>query len=139
MSMRCRWEPSRPTVRARRIRFRSPRFEPLEPRQLLSAAAGATSAVTDGHWVLRGTRRADAIVVEPSPDDPASLRATVKGNTIATVPLGGLASVEVFSGGGNDAVTLRLPAGLATLPVTVHGERGRDDLAGSDSSDTLEG
>src|SRR4051812_13628855 len=102
MSMRCRWERSRPTVRARRIRFRAPsRFEPLEPRQLLSAAVPeATSAVTDGHWVLRGTRRADLIVVEPSPEDPASLHAIVKGNTVATVPLASLASVEIFAGGG---------------------------------------
>jgi hypothetical protein len=131
----------RRAVRARRIGFLRPsRLEPLEPRQFLSGAGtGASSAVDAGHWVLRGTRRADAIVVEPSPDDPASLRATLKGNTIATVQLAGLASVEVFSGNGNDTVTLRLPAGLAALPVTVHGEKGRDDLAGSDSSDTLEG
>ena len=126
-------------ARSRRVRFcPAPRLEPLEPRQLLSGAPGATSTLTDGHWVLRGTRRADAIVVEPSPDDPASLRATLKGNPVATVPLAGLASIEVFAGPGNDAVTVRLPPGNRS-PVTVHGERGRDQVTGSDASDTLEG
>jgi uncharacterized secreted protein with C-terminal beta-propeller domain len=135
-----RTRPPRRAVRARRIAFsRPPRFEPLEPRQFLSAGPDATSTL-DGahHWVLRGTRRADAIVVEPSPDDPASLRATLKGEPIATVPLAGLALIEVFAGSGNDSVTVRLPPG-STLPVTVHGERGRDDLSGSDAADTLEG
>jgi uncharacterized secreted protein with C-terminal beta-propeller domain len=126
-------------VRVRRVRFcPSPRLEPLERRHLLSGAPGGTSTLTDGHWVLRGTRRSDAIVVEPSPDDPASLRATVKGNPIATVPVAGLASIEVFAGAGNDAVTVRLPPGIRS-PVTVHGERGRDEVSGSDASDTLDG
>jgi uncharacterized secreted protein with C-terminal beta-propeller domain len=94
--------------------------------------------LTDGHWVLRGTRRADAIVVEVSPDTFHALRATVRGKPLATVPLAGLASVEVFADYGDDTVTVNLPAGTP-FAVAVHGQGGRDRLNGSDSADLLDG
>src|SRR5688500_15096722 len=121
--------------RRRAARAAAPQsIDTLEPRTLLAAAA-VTATIADGVWQIRGTRRADAIVIDVDPADAASLRLITNGVLLATQPAAALSSIEVLAGGGNDTVTVD----AAATNVRVLGERGRDTLTGGPSAETLEG
>jgi hypothetical protein len=131
------------TVYARRsgVPSRVTRFrratEPLEPRRLLSAAPAPV--VPETTWQVLGGRRADAIVIDVSPDDAATLRATVNGDVVATRAASSVERIEVFGGTGNDDVIVSLGASSGAIGVHVDGGRGRDRLTGGDSADELDG
>ena len=107
--------------------------ESLERRRLLAA----TAVAADGVWRITGTRRADAIVIGPSPDDPTLLAATANGVVIGSHSTATLATLEVFAGGGNDRITLDLPPSAPN--VRVAGEKGRDRITGSTAREHFDG
>jgi hypothetical protein len=86
-----------------------------------------------------GGRRADVIVVEASPDDAATLRATVNGKVVSTRPADSVTRVEVLAGPGGDEVTVALGEHAGAIAVHVDGGRGRDRIVGGDGDDKIEG
>lgn len=126
--------------------------ESLEPRQLLSAAATVSAAVV-GVPVLRG----NTVVFQGfATNDTVSV--TYEGGGLAgriAVTVNGhktlfdaraVRRLDLRLGGGNDTLTINLPAGLRLLPY-AYGEDGNDTMSsnfpasldGGPGDDTLNG
>src|SRR4051812_7153694 len=105
-------------------------FDVLETRRMLSAAPPAQAPVPDGTWQVLGGRGADQIVLNVSPDDAATLRATIGGKVVATRAAASVTRIDVLAGAGDDEVTISLGASAGAIAVRVDGGRGRDRVAG---------
>jgi Ca2+-binding RTX toxin-like protein len=106
-------------------------IEPLEPRQLLSAAA----TLADGVLHVEGTRRADVISVASATlgkNQRAGLQVTVNDQTFF-FRLKGIARVEIVTGDGDDLIH-----GGAGDDLLLGGA-GNDSLRGNPGADTLDG
>jgi Ca2+-binding RTX toxin-like protein len=89
-------------------------IEPLEPRQLLSAAT-----LADGVLHIEGTRRADVVSVASTTlgrNRRAGLEVTVNGQTFF-FRLRGIARVEIVTGDGDDQVTTAAPGRIPNPPL----------------------
>ena len=112
-------------------------LEPLEGRTLF--AAGVTAVVVDGALEVRGTKKADTIVLILADNSPDTLEVRCgKYSTLVGAfsrdqfPQG----VCVEGGKGNDTLIVN---SVTDLPVTLHGGPGRDLLSGGAADDVLDG
>ncbi|HEX8914214.1 MAG TPA: hypothetical protein VF796_17835 [Humisphaera sp.] len=133
-------------------RAASPMVEPLEGRQLFSAALPVAPAVDAGGVLqVMGTRKSDVIVVSVSAagaTDPATGTAFAAG--FVTVTVNGVLSsafdraavtggVRVVGGNGNDTITVTEELGATAVDVTMLGGNGKDALTGGSGKDVLDG
>src|SRR4051812_48780945 len=118
-------------------------LEPLESRQLLSASIG----VHDGTLIVRGTRRADNIVVNELPPQPFrdptlpdALYVTINGRT-RRLDAAGIRNVRVEAGAGDDWVQMSKDPFFTTfsLAVVTHQQTRPATILGGDGDDTLIG
>jgi Ca2+-binding RTX toxin-like protein len=111
-------------------------LENLEGRTLFAAAPPVVTAVLDPATAVvnvTGTRRADNILVAVV---AGQLQVSSDGAPIGTFGLTGLAGVNVNASNGHD--TVLVDAGV-TLPVTLLGGNGKDNLTGGSGNDTIDG
>lgn len=120
----------------------SPVFQPLESRQLLSAA------VADGVLTVTGTAKNDRITVFLSRDgetitvkEQSGNRFRKKATTSTEFAAADVTSIVVNAGAGNDSVTLSGGARKTPFAVdaVINGEAGDDNLTGAAGNDTLNG
>jgi Ca2+-binding RTX toxin-like protein len=131
-------------------------IEALEDRRLLSASI----LVRDGTLIVRGTRRADEIVVQgmPLPQQVISGLGPVHTTASAIPPFlvtingrqrtinGNIRRVRVEAGAGDDSVklsgsntTLDFLDVKLSLPATLLGGDGNDTLVGGEAADSISG
>ena len=113
-----------------------PVLENLEGRTLFAAAPPVVTAVLDAATstvVVTGTRQSDNIALVLN---AGQLEVHSAGVAVNTFPLTGLLGCTVSGLNGHD--TVLVDAGL-TLPTTLLGGNGRDNLTGGAGADTIEG
>jgi Ca2+-binding RTX toxin-like protein len=111
-------------------------LENLEGRTLFAAAPPVVTAVLDATTstvVVTGTKGSDNISVGLNADQ---LEVKSAGVLVGSFPLGGLLGVSVNGGNGHD--TLAVDAAV-TLPATLLGGNGKDNLTGGSGMDMLDG
>jgi uncharacterized secreted protein with C-terminal beta-propeller domain len=110
-------------------------LEALEPRTLLSAAAGSV-------WRIAGDdapeNPSDVISVAVSPLDSSVLEATINGRVASTRSIAGLSLIRIDAGKGDDTVTVTLPEGVS-IATRINGGRGNDSITSSSGNDTITG
>jgi uncharacterized secreted protein with C-terminal beta-propeller domain len=127
------------TLRTQRARRRAclhaSHFEPLEPRQLLSALPAFSPA-----WVINGdahrTPTDDTIIVSYNPETQ-KLDLTINGTVVTSRPISKVHTIVINAGKGND--TVRAPIGVQNLQFVLNGGLGDDVLVGGDGNDILNG
>jgi hypothetical protein len=115
-------------------------FEPLEPRQLLSAT------LHDGLLKVTGTRRSDDVVIYVR-DRTASdgLVVLVQHRQALRCNPASVRKISIDLGLGDDHVSFSAPGldfrpvNAPDVPVTIHGGGGNDSLSGSTRADFLDG
>lgn len=105
-------------------------LETLECRLLMDAGGGLE------RWTVRGTPRADAIVVSLDPADESLVRVTLDGVSQGSRPLAELSGIRVEGLGGGDAIRVELPEGVE-LPLTLQGGRGDDQIVGGGGANII--
>jgi hypothetical protein len=112
-------------------------FETLEGRRLMSAA------VAGDVWQIRGDDpgrgKADAIVVEPTPENPAVLRAVINGQVAGTAELSPITRIEIDGGDGDDRISVQLGSAASAVATRLVGGKGNDFLTGSANADVIVG
>jgi Ca2+-binding RTX toxin-like protein len=107
--------------------------QPLEPRRLLSAAVTAVMG-TDGVIVVTGTGHGDEIaIVQHAPGAQAY---DVLANGAVVGQFAASSAIRVEARGGDDVVSV---ADGITLPATVVGGVGNDQITGGAGDDSLDG
>src|SRR5437764_3287887 len=113
-------------------------FEPLESRQMMSAA------LVNGIVQVPGTSGNDVISIDQTTQ---SLRVTINGVT-QSFPRSGLSGISVDAMGGADLVKLtvgnvgkfsRVRGTSVTVPATIYGGAGNDTLIGGNGDDVISG
>jgi Ca2+-binding RTX toxin-like protein len=113
-----------------------PVLENLEGRTLFAAAPQVVTAVLDAATstvVVNGTRKADDISVVV---DAGNLQVLSAGLPVGNFPLAGLLGLSVSALNGHDTVAVNA---AVTLPVTLLGGNGKDNLTGGSGADSLDG
>lgn len=113
-----------------------PVLENLEGRTLFAAAPQVVTAVLDAATstvVVNGTRKADDISVVV---DAGNLQVLSAGVAVGSFPLAGLLGLSVNAMNGHDTVAVNA---AVTLPVTLLGGNGKDNLTGGSGADSLDG
>ena len=90
-------------------RMRRLSLERLEERRLLSGVVLKVEGDQDP------AAPDDAIAIEPAPDDPALIQASVNGRVVATVEGDQVRAIKVKTGKGDDVVEINLPDTVAIL------------------------
>ena len=120
-----------PKPRTRRRALRPTGVEPLEPRQLLSAAP----------WIIAGdadpSAPDDLIIVALDPANSSVLQVTVNGSVVGTRPVAWRGAIQIHGGRGDDVIRVDAP-GL-TRGFAFYGGPGNDVLIGGDGPDLLDG
>lgn len=125
----------RPSARSARRNSSRPfvQFEPLETRQLLSAAV----------WHINGDRSGqptdDDIVIRVGPTHPDRIEAFINGVVTGSRSRSNLHHILVKSRRGNDHVTVQLASADHNISTTISGGQGNDTLTGGDEHDCLLG
>ena len=113
-----------------------PVLENLEGRALFAAAPPVVTAVLDAATssvVVTGTRRSDNISVALN---GGQLEVLSAGVLVAGFPMAGLLGVSVSGLSGHDTVAVDA---AVTLPTTLLGGNGKDNLTGGSGVDTIDG
>jgi len=111
-------------------------LENLEGRTLFAAAPPVVTAVLDAPTstvVVTGTKLSDNISVGVN---AGQLEVTSAGVVVGSFPLTGLLGVSVDAGNGHDTVAVDA---AVTLPASLLGGNGKDNLTGGAGADTLDG
>jgi Ca2+-binding RTX toxin-like protein len=91
----------------------------------------------DGDFVITGSAMADSVSVEQVGD---KIIGRINGRTM-TFNVSQVKRIGITTGGGNDDITVSLPAAIDTGADndTVHGSPGNDSIYGADGADYLIG
>ena len=114
----------------------TPVLENLEGRRLFAAAPPVVTAVLDAATstvVVTGTRQSDNISVVLNGDQ---LEVRSAGVVVGGFALAGLLGVSVSGLNGHDTIAVDA---AVTLPTTLLGGNGHDNLTGGSGLDTLDG
>lgn len=111
-----------------------PRFEELESRNLLSS---------NSVWTILGDQTVgqldDTIVIQRSGQAPGILEAVVNGQVVSTHSLADLRQLRIFSGDGDDRVSVKLSNRESDFRVHIVGGHGNDHLIGTNGRDHIHG
>lgn len=105
-----------------------PLLEPLEARQLLSAAVSST-------WTITGTSGPDNIAVTYN-DTTRAFDYFLNNVLIQSRPAAGLRKLVINGGAGDDVITV---SGTRAVPATLNGGDGNDILTGGIGNDVING
>jgi len=118
-----------------------PRRGFLVSDQLALEALEARCLLGGGVWRIVGDANDanlnDRIVIDPVPDNPAMLQATVNGEVVETRLAADVRKIIIKAGKGDDLVRIDLPD--TSIPAKLIGGRGADTLEGGGGDDKLIG
>src|SRR5206468_4307033 len=84
--------------------------------------------------IVTGSSANDVIIIEPRPRDPSLVRITRNGNLVGMFRASDIQHIVAFGLAGNDKIIVN---GSLSLPVTLLGNAGNDQLFGGRGADGL--